>query len=37
MRCLSPDGAVGYRHFETEATGNDGADDWAADGERDVG
>lgn len=36
-RCLSPDGAVGYRHFSTEAIGNDGADDWAAGGERDVG
>jgi hypothetical protein len=31
-RCLSPDGAVGYRHFSTEAIGNDGADDWAAGG-----
>jgi len=35
-RCLSPDGAVGYRHFAMTAIGNDGANDWAASGERDV-
>ncbi len=25
-----------YRHFETEAIGNDGTDDWVAGSERDV-